>query len=153
MVHVFEGSMNEDDVRHRNVRIGLLATAQMEEILKRTRGAYVMSQADSNEFRSACLTYCQALTKCIADYVPHHAYFNWTKKSHLILHYADYSKWMHPSLGSCYAGEELMAIVRRLLQAVARASKPLTASNRALERWLHGFAYKLAPDAQPWRRK
>ena len=153
MVRVFDRCMDKGDSRHRIVMLGLRASARMEEILKETRGSYRMPEHLSAEFREACLTYTQALTHSIRAYVPGHAYFNWTKKSHVILHYADCSEFIHPSMGSCYQGEELMAIVRRLIQAVARASKPLTASNRALERWLYGMGYKMLPDAQPWRRK
>ena len=145
--------MDKTDSRHRVVLLGLRATAKMEEISQNTRALYRMRRAESDAFISNCTIYCQSITYLIEAYVPDRAYFNWTPKSHLIMHYAECSRWIHPRLGSCYAGEELMAIVRRLVQGVARASKPLTASNSSLHRWMHGMAVRMGHDAKPWRHK
>ena len=152
MVSVFSQCMDEADDRHRYVLLGLRATAEMETISHRTRGSYRMTEAASEAFIRSCSTYCQAITYLIRAYTPDRAYFNWTPKSHLIMHYAECSRWIHPRLGSCYAGEELMGIVRRLVQGVARASKPATVSNAALQRWLHGMSSRMGPDAKPCRR-
>ena len=153
MVRVFSECMDTTDPRHRVVLLGLRATEKMERISHESRGSFRMTETESDAFRRSCLIYCQSITYLIGAYTPGHAYFNWTPKSHLIMHYADCSQWIHPRLGSCYAGEELMGIVRRLVQGVARASKPLTASNTALHRWLHAMAIRMGPDAKPWRHK
>ena len=153
MVRVFQSCMNKGDERHRVVLLGLRATADMETTSHESRHSYRMTDAESHAFRGNCLKYCQAITYLIKAYIPHRTYFNWTPKSHLIMHYAECSRWIHPRLGSCYAGEELMGVVRRLVQGVARASKPVTVSNTALHRWLHGMAYRMGPDAKPWRQK
>ena len=153
MVSVFSQCMDEADDRHRYVLLGLRATAEMETISHRTRGSYRMTEAASEAFIRSCSTYCQAITYLIGAYTPHRAYFNWTPKSHLIMHYAECSRWIHPRLGSCYAGEELMGIVRRLVQGVARASKPVTIINTALNRWVNGLSFRMGPDAKPWRQR
>ena len=153
VVSICEKVLDDAVERNRPLMLALKATAQMERISFLSRDSYRMLPQQSEEYQNACSVYCQALTSLIRDFVPEKAYFNFTPKSHIILHLADCSKYIHPRLGSCYAGEELMAIVRRLIQGVNRARKPISASNNALERWLHAMSYKLAPGAMQWRRK
>ena len=84
-----------------------------------------------DRFRSNCLIYCQSITYLIGAYTPGRAYFNWTPKSHLIMHYAECSQWIHPRLGSCYAGEELIGARRgtgkQAINCFQHGSSPLAA--------------------------
>ena len=75
-----------------------------------------------------------------------------TENAHLLLHMALFSGYVNPDLGSCYMGEELMAVIRRIVASSGRDSKPITACNVALRKYVRGVGMDLESPYGIWRR-
>ena len=140
---VWVKTMDQTNQTHRIITRGLEATWTMEEVLTRCKDEFALPVEEANLFVSECHTYVGCLTAGIKAYHPRRAYFNYTIKTHMLLHLAECARYCNPSFGSCYDGEIMMAVVRRLIQGTARGSKPLTVANGALERYVHAKSFEV----------
>ena len=140
---VWVKTMDQTNQTHRIITRGLEATWAMEEVLTRCREQFALPAEEAEIFHKECHIYLGCITAGIRAYHPRRAYFNFTTKAHILLHLAIAARYCNPSFGSCYDGEIMMGVVRRLIQGTARGSKPLTVANAALERYIHAKSFEL----------
>ena len=69
--------------------------------------------------------------------------FNVTIKAHYILHIAMLSARLNPRLSMCYAGEDYMKHMKRIVKAVVNGTKAADVGNRLTDRILLALHYEL----------
>ena len=136
---LFIKHMGRNNLRHRDMLLALTASCKIEEILFSCHGLYALPPREAYDFSENCSLLCKAIVASIKKCDPSEPFFNFTIKTHQMIHFGITGEYMNPQMGSCYDGEVLMGIVRKLVQGVARGSKPLTVSNNALQRYLHAL--------------
>ena len=152
LAKVAEKYLDTDITAHRDMLSGLVASNRLDQILDACRGEVVLPPHLQTEYQAKSHTYCQVITALIWKYHPHVVVFHYTEKAHVLLHMALISQYINPDLGSCYAGEELMAVVRRIVASSSRASKPITACNTSLKKYARGIAMDLELPYGVWRK-
>jgi len=136
---------------HRDMLSGLKNPRRLDQILDGCRGQCMLPADLRVEYRSCSFTYCQAITALIWGYHPHVPAFHFTEKAHLLLHMAVLSEYVNPDLGSCYMGEELMAVMRRIVASSGRGSKPITVCNVSMRKYVRGVGMDLELPYGIWR--
>ena len=71
--------------------------------MRRVRPRYVGDE-NAVKFKDGCFLFGQCLVSLIHHFHPHTPLFNWTEKTHLLLHMGVQSGWINPNLGSCTKG-------------------------------------------------
>ena len=137
---------------HRDMIRALDVSQSLDRILDAAGSAPILDDENRVKFKDGCFLFGQCLTSLIHHFHPHTPLFNWTEKTHLLLHMGVQSQWINPNLGSCYQGEELMAVARRIIAASCRASKPATACNTAMDRYADGLSLEIVKPYGFWRR-
>ena len=64
-------------------------------------------------------------------------------KFHYMLELMLVSRYTNPLYGSCYSGEEMMGVVRKLVASCANGARPEVAANTALKKYTRGLAFML----------
>ena len=114
--------MDPSNLNHRDMLLGFEASLEIENILARCRNMYSLPDDEASSLFANCTLYCQCIITLIKKIDPIHSFFNFTLKTHHLLHFGMIAEYTNPQLGSCYDGEVLIGVVRRLVQVVARGS-------------------------------
>ena len=69
--------------------------------------------------------------------------FNLTIKTHYFLELALVSEFTNPLYGSCYQGEQMMQVVRKLVASTANGCPMEKAGNFALRKYIRGLTMTL----------
>ena len=81
--------------------------------------------AVATEFCTETFRFAQCQASLIHHFHPHTPLFNQTVKTHYLCHLGLMAKHINPSLGACWAGEDLMISVRRLVKSSLHGNTPL----------------------------
>ena len=152
LAKIAEKHLNQRLPQHRYMLVGLHASRDLDKILDSHRRDFILPPLAAKEFQDGCHLFCQCTAALIRCYHPSTPAFHYTEKFHLLLHLAACSRYVNPDFGSCYQGEELMAIVRRILAASSRASQPHVACNTGMARYTDGLGMDLAKPFGFWRK-
>ena len=143
LLRVWTARMDERNAQHRDIRDGLAASSEIDRILHEHRGLPRFPPAVRVKFRKACFTYMQSQAALINFYHPGTPLFNTAVKSHYILHLGLICEFINPSLGACWQGEDMMRVVRRLLQSCANGARPETAALNSMKKYCMALSFEL----------
>ena len=143
LLRVWTARMDQSNAQHRDIRDGLAASSEIDRILHEHRGLPRFPPAVRVKFRKACFTYVQSQAALINFYHPDIALYNVTTKSHYILHLGLICEFINPSLGACWQGEDMMRVVRRLLQSCANGARPAMAARIGMQKYCMALSFEL----------
>ena len=151
MIKTLKTHMDVGNAAHRDMFFGLTVSWAIEETLIRCKRMFSLPAEEAEKLNKNCILVCKCITSLTKGASEFKHMFNFTIKTHSLLHFGECAKYINPQLGSCYDGEMLMVVVRKLVQGVGRGSKPVVISNNALLRFVHGLGHELRHPEWKWR--
>ena len=150
MIDVSKGFLDMGKAEHRDILCGLEASSEMDKILDSHIEYPCLPEAVATKFCKMAFDFGACVTSLVRFYHPEVPVFHHTDKLHLLLHLGLISKYINPGLGSCYQGEEMMGVVRRIVNSSARASKPATALKTSMARYCRGLSFDFCRSQEWW---
>ena len=93
---------------------GLQASAKIDKILATYKGEPRLPASAAKDLREACWQFALCQSALVQFYHPNIALYNQTIKTHMLLHIALCAEFIHPGIAACWAGEDMMRVVRKL---------------------------------------
>ena len=142
--------MNESTL-HKQVKMALQKSIEMESILHATRGYNVLPTGAAGDFKEAALHYVALLASLRGHFGEAQKWFAYTIKFHYLLHLSEHAEYLHPHLGWCYSGEDFMQKVKYMSQAAVKAVAYHRVVTRVLEKYVVGIFHRLE-NSVAWKR-
>lgn len=136
--------------QHRQIKLALQASIEMEDILINTRGRNVLPKQKAKEFREAALNYVALMAALRNFFGAAQKLFAYTIKGHYLIHLADHAKYLHPHLGWCYTGEDFMQKVKLMTRSACKAVPMARVVGRVLQKYAVGIYHRLST-AVAWK--
>ena len=136
---------------HQQMKLLLKLAVRMDEVLDSNKDLFVLPPADATAFKKAAYGFAQVTTS-----LGHHFHekgdmlFNFTIKFHYLCHLGDIASYISPRVAWCYKGEDMMQILRKLVQSVARGTPQHLVAHKVIVKYIHGFGVDLL--SSPWKR-
>ena len=145
-------TQDSGDERHQVVATAFDASVDIEGVYARNRFSFRLGDEDKSILLKKTFLFCQCQTFLIKRYhgllpgdggemVP---LFHYTSKFHYILHMALIGQYTNPLLGSCYQGESMMRVVKKLVRSCAHGSSPMMAGTTSLQKYIAWLHYDLS---------
>ena len=131
-----------DKPEHRDMIDGLAASHRIEVILTEHKMHPKLPDNVQIEFRKCCFTFCQCQDALIRKFHPEATLFNTTMKSHYLMHLGLLASYINPQQGSCWAGEDLMQVVRRLVLSSAPGLNPAGSQLKAMQKYARAMNFE-----------
>ena len=147
LLRVFQQHMDAETRQHKQIKMALDFSVQIEEILDVHEDLYALPTDAAKELSDACYAFCGLVTAIGRHY--HDAgiqYFNFTIKSHYLLHIALLSMVVNPRLAWCYKGEDFMQIVQKIIAASVRGTPAYSVEAKTLRKYANGLNLKFRPE-------
>ena len=140
----FKEYMDRGDQTQRQVCLALELVCRMEQIVDDHRETYKWPEPIAKEFEKCTVTFCQ-LSTAIGNAFHDRGVklFNYTIKYHYLLHIGLMCHFLNPVLAWCYQGEDLMKIVKHLIQSSHSGSAPPLAVSKTITKYVNGLGYDL----------
>lgn len=132
-----------DVAHHRDMVQGLGASAGIEHMVRRNKTKPQFSDEDAILFRKLCFRFCQCQDALIRHFHPT-PLFDATVKSNYICHLGIIAQYVNVALGSCWAGEDLMQVVRRLVQSSLFGVSPAKRQVIAMRKYVRAMDMELS---------
>ena len=137
---------NPLNAQHRDMLKGLEFSEQFDRILLQNSNVYALSTEDSKALIYAAFEYTKRNVALIRHFRGQDVkLFNLTIKTHYFLELALVSEFTNPLYGSCYQGEQMMQVVRKLVASTANGCPMEKAGNFALRKYIRGLTMTLDP--------
>lgn len=141
---IFKRHMDPHDHKHQDMLDGLEASARIESVLKEYKSHYRFPADIAEMFRKDCFTFAQCQNALIHAYHPDVPLFNTTSKTHCVQHLGLIAAYINPGLGSCWQGEDLMQVARKLVQAAsAGATTAPQVQCKAMKNYVQAMSFEM----------
>lgn len=145
----FEEHMVTSNLQHKQVVRMLDIAIRMESLLDEHADAYILPAEARGEFRLCCFSFVQLNTQLGAFYHRRGVLlFSHTIKMHYMCHIGLVADYINPRLGWCYAGEDFMKRIKKLVQSSAAGTGAHLVTTKAMKKYIHGVG--LALHDEPW---
>ena len=136
--------MDPNNEQERDMVDGLDASARIDQTLKDYKSYYRFPPDVAERFRQDCFQFAQCQNALIHHYHPDVPLFNVTPKTHYVLHLGLIAKYINPGLGSCWAGEDLMRVARKLWQAscIGNVSGPQV-QFKSMDKYMFAMSFEM----------
>ena len=135
--------MDNSKQHHRFVELALQESANIDNVLDRNR-EYKLPDIDSQALLDSCYNFLAYITALGNYYHPLGTrLFNFTIKFHYLLHIGLTGLYTHPRLGSCYQGEDLMKVCKRIVNVSSDGRAPHVAARTALEKFERALSFSM----------
>ena len=136
------------------IKLSFKYSLEIDSILDRNIDANKLPDVEAAALVSASFGFAQTQTALIKLFHPVVPVFHYTLKMHYLLHIALVSKYINPSIASCCEGEDMMKVVKRLIQSSAAGNRPVDAAQKAMARYCKGLGFDFTRRAgNAWRHK
>jgi hypothetical protein len=135
--------LDDSLLEHRHIKMMVQMAVAMETILDTHADEYKWPENVADDYSKAVCVFVQpnsALRVSILELEL--VLFNFTAKYHYALHVALLAKHMNPRLNWCFAGEDLMQIVKSIVAACTRGVAGPMVSHKALVKYAFGLGLK-----------
>jgi hypothetical protein len=134
---------------HRMVLRLLTLSCKLEDIVRDNTGHLPYPGPVCETFMTTASEYAGVLTWLGEHFHtqpgPAGNYFNYTIKVHELLHIAFFARWINPSRGWCYAGEDMQMKSRQILASCTKGfQRKANVTSAALEKYWRGKSCDLA---------
>ena len=154
LLHVFCEHMVADNRQHRQIKLALELNVRIESIFDDFALEYALPPHASASLLEACYG-----VTCLVTLLGRHFHeqgvflFNFTIKSHYLLHIGLISKYMSPRLGWCYKGEDFMQVMKRIIAASCRGTSPAQITTKVMRKYVQGLHIAFRPDQDPFMHR
>ena len=128
---------------HRNIKLALDDCIRIDEILDEHRDLVALPPDAATELRKHCFQFCQMETALIEHFHPDENLFNYTIKSHHLLHIGLIGAYINPTLGACHHVEDLMKLVKRLVCTSVGGVGALLSVKIGMQKYVRGLTMDL----------
>ncbi len=137
---VFCKHMDEANKQHRQIKLALAFSVELEEMLDSFADAYTFPQDVADRFLRSCYSFV-ALVSALGQHFHNEGtlLFNFTVKSHYLLHIGRVAQYMNPRLAWCYAGEDFMHVMKTIIAASSSGTAPHLVVSKALRKYVQGL--------------
>ena len=122
--------MDSSKPEQRYIRHALDNCIRIDELLDNHLGCFALPPEVAVELRRNCFEFWQMQTALITHFQPEQKIFNYTIKSHDLLHFGMVGAYVNPILGACHQGEDLMKVAKRMVCTSAGGSGALASTKR-----------------------
>jgi len=144
----FKKVMNKRDQVHRWISQALTHSCHMDDIMDRYKHEYKLPPRASKDLVKTAFSFCQLSTALSQHFHPQRiVLFNFTIKFHYILHCALMSQYLNPSQFWCYAGEDMMQRIKRVIVACHDGTPAHVLVSKAMSKYAQGLGYTLTEDS------
>jgi hypothetical protein len=145
LLYAVEQVMDPSSQVQRQMRLGLMATIEMDQILDEAAEVFRLPRARAERFIDATYEYLAYIT-ALRRHFEGVMIFHVTIKAHYLIHIAFISLYMSPRLGWNYSGEDFVGRLKFAISACTRGTPPRLVVSRAISRYVQGFGYDLMDD-------
>ena len=143
MIKIWSDKMDTGNQQHRDVLAGLVHSAEIDIVLKENKRRPSLPADAQVRLRTACFGFAAAQAALVTFYHPEIPLHNVTAKTHYLMHIALIGAYINPALGACWQGEDMMRVVRTLVQASSCGSGPITAGKTSMDRYLAALDFEM----------
>ena len=150
LLAAFEARMDRGDQVHRQIRLGLVYSNEVEDILDEQPDVFRLSDEAADRLQTSInnfLTIQTALGRrfhAMGDLL-----FHTTIKSHYLVHIGMNSSQLSPRHSWCYSGEDLMQKVKKLIQGAQGGTPPEKMVGKVMEKYAMALGYTIS--GRIWR--
>jgi hypothetical protein len=143
--------MDRSNLQHRQIRLALIASVELERILDGNSHRFVLAGAEAASFRKHCFD-LTALVSGLGHFYHGRGVFlfHFTIKMHYLMHFGLSCTELSPRVGWCYSGEDMMGRIKTLVQASCRGTAPQKLMPKVLLKYSIGLSYALMSPANWW---
>ena len=135
LIIVAKQYIGPDSPVHRAMLTGLELTAEIDKVIRDHKFEPKLKPDIAAHLKATCFGFCREQEFLIRAFRPNFALFNQTMKTHYLCHIGLMSSFVNPSLGSCWGGEDLMQVARRLVKSSQLGNQPDTGQFAAMRRY------------------
>ena len=143
-LNVFRSMMDELNAQHRDVVRALEHSIGIDDVLAANKHRYALSTDDSASLQGHCWGFAQTITALIKYFhrrdIP---LFHYTIKTHLLIHIGLCSSYINPSMASCSEGEDMMKVVKRLMQSSISGCSMEKVCIKAMAKYVRGLSFDM----------
>ena len=152
LLDLWERHMDRGQRVHRQIRLALVMTWGMEQLMDRHSEEVKWPEGAAQEFQDNVLSYL-ALVTAIATHFHQQGQvlFNVTVKSHYLLHLARFSFFLNPRLAWNYAGEDFMQKNKKIVQGSHKGTAAYQVGNKVFAKYGLGLDFALRDFSDWWR--
>ena len=137
--------MDATSTQHQHTKLILQMAVKMDQILDEHHDRFKLPDAAAADFQKAAFGFVQLTTVLGHHYHDRHIMlFNFTIKSHYILHLALISRWMNPRRAWCYGGDGMMQVVNKIVQGSLAGSNPAAVIAKVVKKYAQGLGLDLS---------
>ena len=145
LLYAFEHLMDPTSQAQRQIRLGLIASIEMDTILDEAKEVFRLPNAVAERFIESTFQYLSLIT-ALRNHFQGILIFHVTIKAHYLVHIAFMTLYISPRLGWCYSGEDFIGKVKASIAACHRGTPPRMVINRAIARYARGMGFDLLGD-------
>ena len=144
MLNLWLRHYNEHIAVHRQILLLLRLNSKIEDLLDEYRQDVALPVGPAKDLLDACSTMCH-LQSLLYDHFSQEdvQLFNFTLKTHDIIHLAAHSHQINPRLVWNFCGESNMGILKQLGSTCVKGVAPQDACTKMLHHWSYGMHYEL----------
>ena len=150
MVKIWSDRMDTENPQHRDVLAGLMHSAEIDIVLAENRRSPSLPVEAQVRLRKACFGFATSQAALVTHYHPETPLHNITSKTHSLIHIGMCGAYINPALGACWQGEDMMRVVRSLVQSSSCGSGPMKAGRTAMERYLAALDFEMSHRGDWW---
>ena len=136
---------------HRWIRLALMKSVAIEDVLDENKGAFALDDASARSLIDHSFALMSLVTALGNMCQPQYMLFHYTIKCHYLLHSALMGKYLNPSMGWAYQGEDYMQKAKMLLASCQRGNKPQRALKMAMQKYCYGLSLRMIRRSQIWK--
>ena len=140
LLETFHEMCDVNNDRHRQIRLGLQKSVEIEEIMEENKHAYKLPEEAGKRFRASIFEFLATVTWLRSDFGGE-ALFHVTIKFHYLMHLGLMGIHLNPRLGWCYAGEDYMQLIGRIVKSCQSGSPTRIVANKSVAKYLTGMEY------------
>jgi hypothetical protein len=146
LLHVFTLFMDTGNVQHRWILNALRACVRMEDIVndRRYKQSFKLPGALAAELDACCVTFGRHVAGlrrwCRTQDL---RLFKVTSKMHFLREITMLAKYLHPRLGACWSGEDMMHHMQRLIQSTLSASDTMLVQRKAMLKYAAAMGHAI----------
>ena len=153
LLEIWTSMMDGGDRQHRQVRIALMASMELEDLMRANKHNYRFFGDDAARFKDNVYKYVGAVSALGSFYHPKGEWmFHYTIKYHYLLHLGLLAKEINPRISWCYQGEDMMAKAKTLVQSCSRGTAVGTLVGKVMEKYIIGLSFAVMGQAGWWRQ-
>ena len=152
LLQVWRRHMDTTVQWHRMIEVGLHMSSHIDHIITSTQQKFCLQGQELAEYQLAIFVFL-CMQNALATYFCSNGIFlfNITIKSHYLAHGALQAAWLHPGRAWCFAGEDLMQHLKRVMEYSTHGIRVHQWSERLLEKYCEGMHLELT-DVNAWYR-